>query len=214
MSMNNGGFRPGSGRKKGSVPWNVGISMSEEAKLKLSLSKKGSAPWNKGIPMSEETKLKISQSKRGCVSPNKGKKFTEEWKRKLSASKIGKASNSKGSKLTVGQKQELSILKRKYLKSLDPDYDYCLDSRTKVGNRRIRRERLKLYGGSHTKEQWEELKRNFNYTCPACKRSEPEIKLTRDHIKPLSNKGNDDIKNIQPLCNSCNAKKYTRTIRY
>jgi 5-methylcytosine-specific restriction endonuclease McrA len=64
--------------------------------------------------------------------------------------------------------------------------------------------------GTHTFKQWEELKKEYNYTCQHCKRSEPEIVLTEDHIKPLSKGGSNDIKNIQPLCRSCNSKKHTK----
>lgn len=49
--MSKGGFRPNSGRKKGSIPWNVGKIMSEDTKLKISLSKKGKTAWNKGLKM-------------------------------------------------------------------------------------------------------------------------------------------------------------------
>lgn len=33
-------------------------------------------------------------------------------------------------------------------------------------------------GGSHTLQEWENLLAQYNFTCPCCKRSEPEIKLT------------------------------------
>lgn len=77
------------------------------------------------------------------------------------------------------------------------------------------------FGGEFTKEQWQNLKKTFNYTCPICKRKEPEITLTVDHIIPLvkwkkfteknivSYKWND-IENIQPLCGSCNSKKWSK----
>lgn len=66
--------------------------------------------------------------------------------------------------------------------------------------------------GSHTKQEWENLKDKFNNTCPACGKS--GIELTRDHIVPLSMKGSDYITNIQPLCRSCNSRKFIATTRY
>lgn len=68
--------------------------------------------------------------------------------------------------------------------------------------------------GNHTFEEWEKLKAQYNWTCPACLKKEPEIKLTEDHIVPLSKGGSDNIENIQPLCGSCNCKKLTKIIKY
>jgi hypothetical protein len=68
--------------------------------------------------------------------------------------------------------------------------------------------------GTTTKKLWEELKKVYNHTCLCCKRQEPEIKLTLDHVVPLSSGGLNLIKNAQPLCRSCNARKGTRYIDY
>jgi 5-methylcytosine-specific restriction endonuclease McrA len=36
--------------------------------------------------------------------------------------------------------------------------------------------------------------------------------LEADHVVPLTRGGTDDIGNIQPLCGSCNRKKFVDTI--
>lgn len=218
--MSKGGFRPNSGRKKGSIPWNKGIPMKESSKLKVSESKKGTPAWNKGIPMSAETKLKLSLSKKGQPSYWKGKKFPEEMRRKMSLSSMGRISPNKGKKLSASHieklrqshlgksKTDLENLKnregqyKRYLK-LNPDYVVA-----------TRNKRIALNGGFHSLFEWKNLKKEYNLTCPCCKKSEPEIILTRDHIVPLLMGGSNYIKNIQPLCHQCNCKKHTQTIKY
>lgn len=74
--------------------------------------------------------------------------------------------------------------------------------------------RKKNAEGLHSLVEWREVKKRYNWTCPACGRSEPEIQLTQDHIIPLSKGGSNYIENIQPLCRSCNSKKNTRVIYY
>ena len=68
--------------------------------------------------------------------------------------------------------------------------------------------------GMHTFNEWEELKKQYNWICTNCGKKEPKIKLTIDHIIPISRGGLDNIGNIQPLCRRCNIKKYTKTIQY
>ncbi len=68
--------------------------------------------------------------------------------------------------------------------------------------------------GSHTEEEWNELKAFYNFKCLRCGMQEPEIKLTRDHVIPLTTGGSDSIDNIQPLCARCNSKKNHKHIDY
>ncbi len=128
---------------------------------------------------------KQTQCQREMISQKlKGRKIT--WK-----DKIGKA-NSVALK---GNKSHLW----KDGRSKQPGYDAFRSHR--------RRERIKGNGGSHTLGEWETLKAQHNWTCFLCKKKEPEIKLTEDHIIPSSKGGSDNIENIQPLCRSCNSKK-------
>jgi 5-methylcytosine-specific restriction endonuclease McrA len=56
-------------------------------------------------------------------------------------------------------------------------------------------------------EEWEEIKKSQNYCCAYCGKPEPEIKLTRDHIIPVTLEGNHTASNIQGLCKKCNSIK-------
>lgn len=72
--------------------------------------------------------------------------------------------------------------------------------------------------GNHTKEEWESLKKYYDYRCVLCSITENDLKeiwkgtgfnkLTKDHIVPLVRGGTDYIWNLQPLCVSCNSKKH------
>lgn len=68
--------------------------------------------------------------------------------------------------------------------------------------------------GYFTLTEWQTLKAQYNWTCPACRKAEPKIKLTVDHIIPILKGGSNNIENIQPLCGSCNSKKNTKIIKY
>lgn len=77
-----------------------------------------------------------------------------------------------------------------------------------------RRLTLRGIGGSHTKDEWEKVKKLYSFTCPSCFQREPEIILTKDHIIPIKLNGSNNIENIQPLCRSCNSRKHTKIIKY
>lgn len=75
-------------------------------------------------------------------------------------------------------------------------------------NNKLRTDRFRGAVGHHSYKDWEELKKYYYYTCPICLRSEPEIRLTRDHIVPITKRGSNFIGNILPMCQSCNSKKH------
>ncbi len=79
---------------------------------------------------------------------------------------------------------------------------------------RNRRARLIGNGGTFTAQEWQDIKEYYDFTCLCCKRREPEIKLTPDHVIALKRGGTNSADNIQPLCRSCNSSKGAKHIDY
>jgi 5-methylcytosine-specific restriction endonuclease McrA len=81
---------------------------------------------------------------------------------------------------------------------------------------RLGKARRRRAPGTYTLGEWLALKRAYLFTCPnpICLKSEPEIKLTPDHIVPLSRGGANRISNIQPLRQRCNTKKWATTQKF
>ena len=160
--------------------------------------------------MPESMRIKMRGNKNG--SGNKGRKFSPETLEKMRLAKLGKPSGRKGSKVSQETRDKISNTKRIFFERMIPNYEYLV--RNGDDRKKIRRERIKKYGGSHSLGEWEKLKAQYNWTCPSCNKNEPYIQLTRDHIVPIAMGGSDNIENIQPLCISCNSRKSTTSIRY
>ena len=184
----------------------------------MSLAKKGKLPKNFQLLHTPESNKKRGEKLKGERNPMRkkenqekvriamlGRKLSEETKKKISESE-------KGKKLSP---EHIKILKeiRKGNKSNFWKGGISTYERKLYLNSR-RWARKKGAEGSHTFGEWKLLKKQYGFVCPACKRKEPEIKLTEDHIIPLSKGGSDYIENIQPLCKNCNSKKYNKIQRF
>ena len=176
----------------------------------------------KGQKTSPETKAKQSLAHKGRKHNypvwNKGKKIGNRWPNSGQFVKGHKRSlegNAKTSKALKGRTWNAEQREknrqgqyRRYERQI-PNYRY-----TENGREDRRKARLRQNGGLHSRGEWETLKAQYNWTCPSCHRSEPEIQLTKDHIISVFNGGSDNIENIQPLCKSCNSSKRSKNIRY
>ena len=100
-------------------------------------------------------------------------------------------------------KEKVKFWRKRYLLN-HPEY--------KQWKKRKRRAREKNAEGNFTYKDWLKKKEEFNFQCAFCKESEPKIKLTIDHIIPLSKNGTNYISNIQPLCFTCNIKKNNKIL--
>lgn len=92
-------------------------------------------------------------------------------------------------------------------------YSHCKEC-VMIYKRHPRRQRVKDTKNPLTTKQWEQIKARYEYRCLSCGKQEPDIKLTIDHIVPLSKNGTHCKDNVQPVCLPCNVKKNTQTVDY
>jgi len=145
---------------------------------------------------------------------NKGKKLSKDIKGKMRKTALkNNGLRKKSGKLGADKRWEGHTNQiPKYKKTGKKRHTYTIEQK-RFTNMRYRARKIQAEG-SHTFGEWELLKIQYGYICPACGKPEPKIKLTEDHIIPLSKGGSDYIENIQPLCISCNVRKHTKTIVY
>jgi len=152
-------------------------------------------PWNKGLTSDTDERVKRnSENKRGYT-------------------------HSKETRKIIGEKGKGRPAWNKGLTGINAGEDHYnwQGGITALSNSiygKQRRDRLRENGGSHTIQQWNELKVKYDFMCLCCKRQEPEISLQKDHIMPIARGGTNDIENIQPLCKYCNSRKRTACINY
>lgn len=181
-------------------------------------------PWNKGKklpPLSSEHRLKIGSANRGKIrSLEARKKYSEVKKNNPPRSMLGKKhSEETKQKMRISAKGFCDLARKNARKSAkercgDKNHRWKGGYENKLMHVKHRRVMKLNAEGSHTLSQWEELKMQYNYMCLCCKKSEPEITLSEDHIIPLTKGGSDDISNIQPLCRGCNSRKFTSIFDY
>ena len=191
-----------------------GFKHSEETKAKMRATalQNGNIPSYLGYKHSEESKRKMSQSHSGHTY-NRGRKHSEKT---IEANRLrmkkwheenehprgmtGKKAWNKGVEMPQIRGENHPSWKGGY--------------KNKLFHSRQRKFNKKANGGLHSFEEWNNLKKFYGFMCLCCKQREPLVKLTEDHITPISMGGSNDISNIQPLCQPCNSLKWTKVIDY
>jgi 5-methylcytosine-specific restriction endonuclease McrA len=72
-----------------------------------------------------------------------------------------------------------------------------------------RRTQIKGNGGYYTDLEWEGLKAQYDYTCLCCGQRESGIRLTVDHVIPISKGGSNDIQISSPFVRNAIKAKMT-----
>ena len=75
-----------------------------------------------------------------------------------------------------------------------------------------RKARLAGNGGDLTVEEWYAILDFYGHKCLCCGRT--GLKLTIDHVIPISLGGKHSADNVQPLCGPCNSRKKDKHIDY
>lgn len=177
--------------------------------------------WNKAHPRSWATdKERERGQKRRLANPGMNAKYASAWS-KAHPDKV----REKSLRWRNSHLEEARAKWHEFIASLPIGWDaerkrkaYAANpekahEQGRVRNQR-RRARVLGNGGTITKEEWNWLKEFYDYTCLCCGRREPEIKLTLDHVLPLTMGGKNVIENAQPLCQPCNSSKHNKHIDY
>lgn len=92
---------------------------------------------------------------------------------------------------------------KKYLAEYSARYQKLNKGKINIKTQRYRARKSKL-PSTLTENQWEDIKKFFNYQCAYCGQKSD---LEQDHFIPLSKGGEYTHNNIIPACRSCNASK-------
>lgn len=205
--------------KKGNIPWNKGIKISDGAKQfgfqkgnKFAF-KKGYTPWNKDMQIDRSkypnwgsTGTKLSQSQKEKIGAYwRGRKrgsFSDEHKRKLrenhsgmSGKTVSQKTRDKISKMSIGRlvsEETRSKLRKRFTGENGPGWKGGLS--------------FEPYSPEFNKGLKEKIKKRDNYRCQECSIAESEstYKLRIHHID--YNKNNNQFDNLVSLCHSCHSK--------
>jgi 5-methylcytosine-specific restriction endonuclease McrA len=114
------------------------------------------------------------------------------------------------------KKKILASQKKRYEENPEKakDYKKSLYQKHKpqfLHDRKIARYKRRSAKGSHTLQEWLGILISFGGRCLWCETKE---NIERDHVIPISQGGTNYIHNIQPLCKTCNRRKWNKILDF
>lgn len=143
--------------------------------------------------------------------------FNQKLCSELCKTNSRKISQARYKKTESGKQTEKRWRKNPIKKKIDKKYYTSEKGRKKAVERQIRLLKQEYYINLKRMRQnapYRKLKKQLIEKYKKCVKCKSEKNLTIDHIKPMRLGGKHEIKNIQILCNSCNASKGQKEIRY
>lgn len=107
--------------------------------------------------------------------------------------------------------KEKILEKNKLWREANKVYNFIWNNKNKERSRVIKENRRSKENGKISSKDWTALLKKYGNKCLACGSVK---RITMDHVVPLSKGGKHHIDNIQPLCKTCNQKKFTKIIDY
>ena len=129
--------------------------------------------------------------------------YTYKWSIEETLTK--KRSTKKRSVRKHLSSKELTVRRREYNKrwrELNPDKWRVINKANVHKHRAL---------GNINSSEWIAKVMILGNMCQACHKKEPDVKITIDHIIPVSKGGTNHIDNLQPLCLDCNKRKYNHS---
>lgn len=166
------------------------------------------------------TKDGLTASCRSC-NQKRSRKYYQENKGKVAEInnrwKINnpeKVAEIKKKWLVSNPEKRRESVHKSYEKHKEEKLAYSKKWRMENNDKRIfyeKSRRARIYGAEindFNKRQWEEVLSEHGNFCHYCGRD--DVRMTMDHVIPLSKGGNHTKSNIVPACLSCNSKKNNR----
>lgn len=146
----------------------------------------------------EENKEKETECKKLYYKDNK-EKIDDRNRRWQETNKV--KISEYGKQYREANREKIVERERQWREAVKHTEKYKMNNAIKEQRRRSRKRELPA---TLTPEQWESIKKYFDYKCAYCGEDKP---LAQEHFIPLSNGGEFAVSNIICACRSCNSSK-------
>lgn len=196
----------------GAIHPNKGKKLTDEQRAKISATVRSlwnDSAYRRNMVQAHQGKPMHPQTRRALLLAVTGRKFSTQHRHRISLANTGRKATPEHCRAIGDSKR--GVLSPRWKGGISVGENKKQYKRLKTLERIARK---KGASGTHTIEEWNDLKRKYDHMCLCCKQFEPTVRLTADHIIPLSLGGSNSIENIQPLCKSCNSRKWAKIIDY